>query len=30
VLAAIVVFFARTKPRGHKPDAKPLQPAVAH
>lgn len=30
VLAAIVVFFARTKPRGHKPDAKPMQPAVAH
>lgn len=30
VLAAIVVFFARTKPRGHKSDAKPMQPAVAH
>ena len=30
VLAAIVVFFARTRPRGHKPDDKPLQPAAAH
>ncbi|MBD8604632.1 MFS transporter [Pseudomonas sp. CFBP 8771] len=30
VLAAIVVFFARTRPRGQKPDDKPLQPAAAH
>lgn len=30
VLAAIVVFFARTRPRGHKPGDKPLQPAAAH
>ncbi|WP_282347561.1 MFS transporter [Pseudomonas sp. PS01301] len=30
VLAAIVVFFARTRPRGRKPDDKPLQPAAAH
>ena len=30
VLAAIVVFFARTRPRGQTPDDKPLQPAAAH
>lgn len=30
VVAAIVVFFARTKPRGSKLDAKPVQPAIAH
>jgi len=30
VVAAIVVFFARTKPRGSKTDAKPVQPVIAH